>query len=904
MRLVKIPLGCLLLVMILTTGSQAGPQFGCDDLIRSTYDVLRIPFHCGIPGDTVLLPVILENDSTVTSFQFLIEFDTAWLKPVFVRDSSCAVADQTGCISWNVDTTFIAHLITGRMLKTDTTAGEFGIVIDTVNQFNINLFQGLKNVMACNEVPEFLTLDSLPPGNDTIFYIKMAVNPAVPNKRLVAYKFFSSNIFIVDDTVFPPDTTWFNGCNTSQMVVAWYKGPRTGGGDSVENYQIYPNTNLGYTFWFQADSACVPPVPDPTVVLSSAPTTIQIGQNSVLSWTSTYADSVVVRNEANTRLVDPDNGHTSGTITVTPTSTGVLTFTARAYGQQGKTATDNATVTVNTGGSGTGPVMSVSGLQSSYDQGTLISFSVTATNTNSSQITVSASNLPANASFGNGGQVTGLSPLSGTLSWTPDFNQKGFFTITFTGSHTGGTSTLPVTLEVKELKFDRLFSTSRSNNRPVGGRPGKSGIAFPIDLVTSQTVYGVQFDMSYPQSFLRVDSFLTTIRIPEYVVYDNIGVTPGTIRIVTFGLNNEAVKDTNTTAILQAMMTIDSSASPWTDLVVHLNNGRESINPDPLVGSLPLVTDSGVVVVDSLGDVNLDRFVDVADVVNIVAYIIGAFPLVERQFEVADIMANDSVNVFDLVADVNMIYGVSLPQAAPPVPGETALLTLAYNDIAGGASDILVVRSEIPQEVAGVQMQLNYDPAVISFGTPRLTQDDAGYALHSNDNGQGRLKILLYKFARYDSGDFMQPGKVDLVEIPITAYKNLQSDDKTRIRLTEALMSNTVAGAISVQGIDQPLPSKFTLSQNYPNPFNPTTTIAFAFGLAGTGATQQEVDLDVFNVLGQHVTTLFQGSYPAGAYTVSWDATDKNGRRVATGIYLYRLRVGDEYMTKKMLFLK
>ena len=337
MRLVKVPLGCLLLVMILATGSQAGPDFGCDDIVRSTFDVLRIPFHCGIPGDTVLLPVILDNDSTVTSFQFLIEIDTAWLRPVFTRDSSCAVADQTGCLTWNVDTTFIAHLITGRMLKTDTTSGEFGMVIDTVNQFTINLFEGRKNIMACNAVPEFLTLDSLPPGNDTIFYVKMAVKPTVPNKRLIAYKFFSSNIFIVDDTVFPPDTTWFNGCNTSQMVVAWYKGKKQDGiRDSVENYQIYPNTDLGYTFWFQADSACVGPVPEPTVALSAIPATIQIGQNSVLSWTSTNADSVVVRNEANTRLVDPDNGLISGTITVTPTTTGIFTFTARAYGQQEK----------------------------------------------------------------------------------------------------------------------------------------------------------------------------------------------------------------------------------------------------------------------------------------------------------------------------------------------------------------------------------------------------------------------------------------------------------------------------------------------------------------------------------------------------------------------------------------
>ena len=907
MRFVKIPLGCLLAVLTLAVGSQAQPDFGCDDIIRSSNDVLRIPYHCGKPGDTVLLPIILDNDSTVTAFQFLIEFDTTWLRPVFIRDSSCAIYDDVNhtCIAWNVDTNFISHLITGRMLKTDTTSGEFGIVIDTINQFTVNLFEKRKNVIACNGVPELDVLDSLPPGDDTVFYIKMAVKSTVPDQQLIAYKFFSSNIFIVDDSVFPPDTTWFNGCNTSQMVVAWYKGKKQDGiHDSIENYQIYPNTELGYTFWFRADVGCVAPTPNPTVILAATPATIQIGQNSVLSWTSTNADSVVVRNESNTRLVDPDNGQTSGSITFTPPTTGVFNFTAQAYGQQGKTATDNASVTVNTGGTGTGPTMSVSGLQSSYDQGTLISFTITATNTNSSQITIAASNLPANASFGNGGQVTGVSPLSGTFSWTPDFNQKGFFTITFTGSHTGGTSTLPVTFEVKELKFDRLFSTSRPNNHPVGGRPGKSGIAFPIDLVTSQTVYGIQFDMFYPADVLRVDSFVTTARIPEYVVYDNIGLTPGEIRVVTFGLNNEPVDDTNTTAVLHAMMTLDSSAAPWTDCVVKLDNGRESVNPDPQVGSLPLVTDSGVVVVDSLGDVNLDRFVDVADVVNIVAYIIGAFPLVERQFEVADIMGNDSVNVFDLVADVNMIYGVFLPQPAPPAPDQVASLTLTYNDIAGGSTDVLVVRSEIPQEVAGVQMQLNYDPAVVSFGKPVLTQDDAGYALHSNDNGQGRLKILLYKFARYDSGEFMQPGEVELVEIPITAYSNLQADDKTRIRLTEALMSNTVAGAISVQGIDKPLPSKFTLSQNYPNPFNPITHIQFAFGLSGTGATQQEVSLDVFNVLGQHVTTLFAGTYPAGEYKVSWDATDKNGRRVATGIYLYRLRIGEEYMTRKMLFLK
>ena len=108
---------------------------------------------------------------------------------------------------------------------------------------------------------------------------------------------------------------------------------------------------------------------------------------------------------------------------------------------------------------------------------------------------------------------------------------------------------------------------------------------------------------------------------------------------------------------------------------------------------MPLVTDSGLIAVDSLGDVNLDRSIDVADVVNIVAHIIGTYGLSPRQFEVADIIGNDSVNVFDLVADVNMIYGVPLPAPVPPVPGENAIIALNYGDVAEGSSSMLTVRS-------------------------------------------------------------------------------------------------------------------------------------------------------------------------------------------------------------------
>ena len=906
MRFAKIPLYCLLLILMFTGWSQA-QHIGCDDLIKSSNDTLRLRFFEGPPGETVLMPVILTHDSIITAFQFLIEYDTTWLTPVFIKDSMCAEADTLGqCISWNIDSSFIDYVIGGRFVKTETTMGPYGPEVDTVTKFQANLFQGQRNVIAGSFLPEFDDFDSLPPpdpaveGSDTIpiFYIKLQVSGSTPEMQLSEFTFFESDIFTVIDTIFPPETTWFNGCNEAQLTTVWYNTE----GDSTVTYQIYPTTDLGFPYYFRCNSSVTP---DPTVSFSAYPTTIVVGQTSTLTWSSTNADSVVIRDEPSGTKVAGTTNLTSGNLALSSLSVGTHNFSATAYADDGsKTAVETASVIVNEG-STEGPDISVSAIQSSYNQGELITFTVTATNTNGTQITLSTTSLPANAAFGVGGQVTGYSPLTGDFSWTPGFTQLGLYTIRFTAVDGEGTSYRDVTLQIEELPYDRLFSTSEPGNQPVGGLPGTEGIRFPIDLITSHTVYGVQFDMLYPHNMITIDSFVTTGRIPDYIVSEYYGSTPGQIRVVTLGLNNEPVMDTNTTAILIAVLTLDSSAVPWETYTIYLENGRESVNPDPLVGgSLPLYTDSGIVEADKLGDVNLDKIIDVADAVNIVAYIIENYGLIPRQFEVADIITNDSVNVFDLVADINLIFGIE-PSTLPPAPGaEPADVALAYGDMSGGSSDFLTVTSTIPEQVAGVQLELNYDPSTVSFGVPQLTEDNQNFALKSNDNGCGRLKILLFHMAPLKTDELMQAGAVDLVEIPVYAVSDIKVGDKTKIRLTEALLSTASAGAIAVEGIDAPLPTRFTLRQNYPNPFNPTTTIEFEVGVSASGVAVQQVNLDVFNILGQHVKSLADGLYMPGEYQIVWDATNQSGQRVATGIYLYRLKVDEQRQTKKMLFLK
>jgi hypothetical protein len=85
----------------------------------------------------------------------------------------------------------------------------------------------------------------------------------------------------------------------------------------------------------------------------------------------------------------------------------------------------------------------------------------------------------------------------------------------------------------------------------------------------------------------------------------------------------------------------------------------------------------------------------------------------------------------------------------------------------------------------------------------------------------------------------------------------------------------------------------YSLSQNYPNPFNPETKISFSIAKAGN------VSLAVYNVVGQKVADLVNEQRAAGKYQITWNAND-----LASGVYFYRLEVGDFSRTMKMMLLR
>ena len=97
---------------------------------------------------------------------------------------------------------------------------------------------------------------------------------------------------------------------------------------------------------------------------------------------------------------------------------------------------------------------------------------------------------------------------------------------------------------------------------------------------------------------------------------------------------------------------------------------------------------------------------------------------------------------------------------------------------------------------------------------------------------------------------------------------------------------------VSANEVDE-TPLQIGLAQNYPNPFNPSTVIRYQI------ATHSNVELRVFDLLGREVAELVNDFRNAGNYQVSFDAS-----HLASGVYLYRLTVGNEVLTKKMMLIK
>jgi len=141
-------------------------------------------------------------------------------------------------------------------------------------------------------------------------------------------------------------------------------------------------------------------------------------------------------------------------------------------------------------------------------------------------------------------------------------------------------------------------------------------------------------------------------------------------------------------------------------------------------------------------------------------------------------------------------------------------------------------------------------------------------------------------------GTTTDPHEYEFIDSTVAAgewwYRLKQIDLSGPVTYSEARRVSLTTG-VAEAGV----PEELALEQNYPNPFNPATTIEFALPAAA------EVRLEVFSALGQRVAVLASGEHPAGRHTVRLDASGWG-----SGMYVYRLRAGDEVRTRTLILLK
>ena len=94
-------------------------------------------------------------------------------------------------------------------------------------------------------------------------------------------------------------------------------------------------------------------------------------------------------------------------------------------------------------------------------------------------------------------------------------------------------------------------------------------------------------------------------------------------------------------------------------------------------------------------------------------------------------------------------------------------------------------------------------------------------------------------------------------------------------------------------------PAVFALHPNYPNPFNRGTVLSFSLPEAWP-----EVELAVYDLLGQKLAVLIRGARGSGFHSVAWNGRDDSGRPLASGSYLYRLRAGPYRAVGKLMLLR
>ena len=244
---------------------------------------------------------------------------------------------------------------------------------------------------------------------------------------------------------------------------------------------------------------------------------------------------------------------------------------------------------------------------------------------------------------------------------------------------------------------------------------------------------------------------------------------------------------------------------------------------------------------DVTGDVNNDDAVNVLDIVSVVNHILGTL-LEGCPLGAGDLNSDGEINVLDIVSIVNIILGT-----ARDADATSAIMNIEGNTLNISGNGF----------IGAVQMTLSHG----SDFSISLT-DDAMVADYATSDNMTTLIVV----APGSEEIFTATGDYDVVEVIV-------ANSSTYVDVIE--------------------PSSFTLDAAYPNPFNPSTSLSLNMPVEGY------VSVKAYNLVGQVVGVIAEGSMDAGAHTMTWDASS-----LSSGVYLITAEYAGTVATQKVMLMK
>ncbi len=211
-------------------------------------------------------------------------------------------------------------------------------------------------------------------------------------------------------------------------------------------------------------------------------------------------------------------------------------------------------------------------------------------------------------------------------------------------------------------------------------------------------------------------------------------------------------------------------------------------------------------------------------------------------------------------------------------------------------------------DMEALDIRIEFDDSILNTTAVTLegsVLEEYNYSFEFNNNEPDEITLIIFATSTLYTGS----GVAAFIEFQVNGEIGESSEltfSQFDVNETDYL-ANTTNGSITIVMVnseDTDIPGNLKLAQNYPNPFfmnsesrNSSTTISFEI------PENSLITLDVFDLRGRLIDNLINEFYKPGKHSISWDGRDKTNRKVASGIYYYKLKTVNGTIIKKMLVI-